>query len=88
VQSTSDGRQRLMKAGPDRRRRVYELSRCPASMKDEMVSLWKTWGDGKPFWLSDHEGQWIYGGLESALGLGQTVPGSYAFSFKFLEALS
>ena len=53
-----------------------------------MLALWETWGEGKPFWLCDHEGQWIYGGLESEPGLGETASGSYALVFDFVEALS
>ncbi len=53
-----------------------------------MLSLWETWSEGKPFWLFDHEGQWIYGGLESGPGLGETVAGSYSLAFDFMEVLS
>jgi phage gp37-like protein len=86
--ASSDGRQRFLRAGPDRRRRSYSISRCPSAMRDEMLALWETWGEGKPFWLCDHEGQWIYGGLESEPGLGETAAGSYALVFDFMEALS
>jgi len=84
----SDGRQRFLKSGPSRRRRIYEISRCPLSMKNAMLSLWETWGEGKPFWLLDHEGEWIFGSLESGMEQGEASSDSYDLAFDFLEVLS
>lgn len=86
--STSDGRQRFLKSGPGRRNRVYNVSHCNQSMKEEMLSLWETWGEGRPFWLCDHEGQWIYGGLKGSPGLLENVTGSFSLAFDFMEVLS
>ena len=85
---TQDGRRRFLRAGPPRRRRKYSVPHSPEGMKDEMLLLWDTWGEGRPFWLSDHDGSWIYGGLEEGLELSETSAGAYSFGFHFLEVLS
>lgn len=83
----SGGSTRSLVLGPPRRRRSYSVSRMPLAMKDEMLSLWRTWGKGKGFWLMDHEGSWIYGGLEAGLDMREVAHESYSMGFQFREAL-
>jgi len=91
AQSTADGRMRFLKAGPARRRRIYNITRCPFTMRQQVLLLWNTWGEGKPFWLYeetyDQQGQWIYGGLDREIKLTEIAFESYSLEFDFVEAL-
>ncbi len=47
--------------------------------------LWGAWGGSKPFWLCDHEGNWIYGKLSKPLNLKEDGYSRYSFDFEFME---
>jgi hypothetical protein len=82
---TAGGQERFLLHGPGRRQCVYRVPRAPQTMKDQVESLNASWGQGKPFWLGDHEGTWLFGRLRSPLHLQEVDYRTYSFAFDFLE---
>lgn len=84
---TAAGQDRFLVHGGPKRRRPYHVPRCSEAQKDSMVALFSEWAGSKPFWLEDHEGDWIYGRLRGPLNLRETANGVYGFDFDFAEVL-
>jgi hypothetical protein len=78
---TAAGQDRFLVHGDPKRQRVYTVPRCGETQKDAVTALYDSWGGSAPFWLSDHEGNWICGKLT------EVAYQSYAFNFNFLEVL-
>lgn len=85
---TSAGAARMLVHGPLRRRRVYSVPRCPQDMAARMLELWDSWGQGRPFWLLDHEGQWMYVSVAGEMDLTEEASGYWSFKLDFMEVLA
>ena len=83
---TSGGSCRALVMGPCRRQRPYFM-RIGEAERAALDALWAACAGGVPFWICDHEGQWIFGYLASAPGTKEIVPGVYTIDFNFTEAL-
>jgi hypothetical protein len=84
---TASGQDRFLVRGAEKRRRLYHMPRCGQAQKDDIVALYSEYGGSAPFWLEDHEGNWIYGRLRAPLNLKESAYQSYSFDFDFLEVL-
>lgn len=85
---TSGGQDMFLVLGPAKRRREYPAMRCPSDMYAEMLALYSAWGGYKPFWLLDHEGNWIFVKFTTdELGMKEVSAGQYQFDFKTLEVI-
>jgi hypothetical protein len=84
---TSGGQDRFLVYGDPKRQRTYHMPRCGESQKDNILTLNDAWAGSKPFWLLDHEGNWIYGKLMEPIALKEVAYQMYSFDFKFLEVL-
>jgi hypothetical protein len=84
---TSSGQERYLVHGPPRRRRTYRMPRCGEAQRTNMEALFSGWGGSAPFWLEDHEGTWLYGGLRAPIALREVAYRSYSFEFDFAEVL-
>ena len=84
---TSGGRDRFLVLGPPKRHRPYEVARAGESQKDEMEALYGTYIKGRPFWLCDNSGDWIYGKLQGGLDLTEVAYQRYRYSFDFIEVI-
>jgi hypothetical protein len=84
---TAAGQDRFLVHGAPKRRRPYRVPRCSGAQRDNIEALFSEWAGAKPFWLEDHEGEWIYGRLQGPLNLREMAPGAYGFDFDFLEVL-
>lgn len=84
---SSGGQDRFLIHGQPKRRRPFHIARCSMDQKNEITAL----SDGAhallPFWLCDHEGEWIYGRLTSPMRLDEVAYQTYSFDFDFLEVL-
>jgi hypothetical protein len=84
---TASGQDRFLEHGDPKHQRSYAMPRCGEAQKDAITSLYDAWAGRKPFWLYDHEGNWIYGKLTAPLDLRELAYQSYGFKFEFLEVL-
>ncbi len=84
---SASGLVRFLIKGDSRRQRVYRISNAGETQKTNILSLNDTWQGGKPFWLYDHEGVWIFGELRKLIDLKETAYRTYGFDFDFLEVL-
>ncbi len=84
---TSSGLDRFLIFGNSKRQRIYKVVNAGATQQTNILALNSAWAGSKPFWLYDHEGNWIYGKLNKPLGLKETGAGKYEFDFNFLEVL-
>jgi hypothetical protein len=86
-ESTAAGQDRFLEHGDPKRQRPYHMPRCGEAQKDNIKALFEGWGGSAPFWLCDHEGDWIFGKLLAPLDLRETAHQAYSFNFDFLEVL-
>lgn len=87
-EQTSTGGDRFLVAGPVRMRRVYKVHGTDEAQAQQMRLLHEAWAGARPFWLCDHEGQWIFGRLANAMELTERAYKSHDFEFHFIEVLS
>jgi hypothetical protein len=85
VLRSSPGRPRYAVNGPSRRQRHYTLKNIGSAQRTQLKALWSEWRGGKPFWLCDHEGVWIYGEITAPLRLRETGAGTWGATLDFLE---
>jgi hypothetical protein len=85
---TAGGQDRFLAHGLPRRQRLYRIPRCGEAQKEGVLALYDGYGGYKPFWLHDHEGNWIYGKLRSPLNLREEAYQRYSFDFHFVEVLA
>ncbi len=86
-ETTASGLDRFLVFGNSRRQRVYKVVNAGATQQANILALNAAWAGSKPFWLYDHEGNWIYGRLRKPIGLKETGAGKFGFDFDFLEVL-
>jgi len=82
---TSSGEARFLIEGGARRKRQYQIRSAWQRQKEELSYLIDSWQGAKPFYLCDHEGAWIYGGLERPIEIKKTGYDEYSFVFDFIE---
>ncbi len=86
--STASGADRFLIHGLPRRRRSYSLPSIGEAQKDLLLELNESWAGVKPFWLSDHTGQWMFGRLDSPLEVAEEAHQRYSARFEFLEVIA
>jgi len=84
---TAGGNVRYLVHGDPRKYRYYHVPRCTQAQRANIESLYRAWAGSKPFWLCDHEGNWIYGELLRPIELREEGAGKFSFIFEFLEVL-
>ncbi len=84
---TSSGLDRFLIFGNSKRQRIYKVVNAAAAQQANITALNDAWAGAKPFWLYDHEGNWIFGKLVKPIGLKETGAGKSEFDFNFLEVL-
>ncbi len=84
---TVSGLDRSLICGGPKRQRVYNMKDAGEAQKADILGLNSAWQGAKPFWLYDHEGNWIYGRLRSPLALIEDAYSSYSYKFDFVEVL-
>jgi len=82
---TPSGEARFLINGRARRKRRYQIKSAWQRQKDELSYLIDSWRGARPFYLCDHEGAWIYGGLEKPIEIKKTGYDEYSFVFDFIE---
>lgn len=85
---TSGGQNRFLIHGEPKRRRAFHIERLSTTQRDEISALSDGLNGALPFWLLDHEDEWIYGRLASPIKLVEIAYQTYSFDFDFLEVLS
>lgn len=85
---TAGGQDRFLVHGQPKRQRLYHVPRCGEAQKESVLALYDGYGGYKPFWLYDHEGNWIYGRLRGPLDLREEAYQRYSFDFHFIEVLA
>ncbi len=85
--STASGADRFLVHGLPRRRRSYSLPAIDETQKEALLELNETWAGVKPFWLSDHEGAWIFGRLDSPLEVMEEAHQRFSARFEFVEVI-
>lgn len=83
---TAGGSERYLISGPPKRKRKYSVQSASKELKDMALSAYESWAGAKPFYLCDHEGQWIFGGLRGGLNLKENGFEKFSFDFDFVEA--
>ena len=86
-EGTVSGQDRFIQHGPTKMQRRYELRHIGESQKTEMVSLWESFGGGKPFYLKDHTGNWTLVRIASQPDIREKVHQGYDATFEFIEVL-
>ncbi len=84
---TSSGLDRFLVFGNSKRQRVYKVVNAGTQQQANITALNEVWSGAMPFWLYDHEGNWIFGKLTKPIGLKETGAGKFEFDFNFLEVL-
>ncbi|MDA8087425.1 MAG: hypothetical protein M0Z75_12060 [Nitrospiraceae bacterium] len=84
---TASGLDRFLIFGNSKRQRIYKIVNAGAAQQANILALNAAWRGAKPFWLYDHEGNWIFGKLAKPLNLKETGAGKFGFDFNFLEVL-
>ncbi|MDA8168682.1 MAG: hypothetical protein M0Z59_03160 [Nitrospiraceae bacterium] len=87
AQTATSGRDHFLVHGSPKRQRVYHVTNAGSAQYASIKALWGAWGGAKPFWLCDHEGDWIFGKLSRPLNLKEEGSNKYSFDFEFLEVL-
>jgi len=87
VVQLAGGQIRTVRLGEPRRRRVYRLEGVSAAHKVALEELEAAWADGKPFWICDHEGSWIYVQLTASIHLTEQAYGRHSGVLECLEVL-
>ncbi len=82
------GRPRYLQHGNPRRQRSYQLPRAVSAQRTNIEDLNTVWAGSRPFWICDHESNWIFGELISPIELIEVAYNKYAFKFDFLEVLA
>jgi hypothetical protein len=85
---TASGHDRFLSHGKPKRRLSYSLPAIGESQKDALVALNDSWAGIRPFWVKDHEANWIYGRLTEPLQIKEEGFQRYSANFEFLEVLS
>jgi len=86
-QTTASGLERFLVHGNPKRQRVYKVANAGTTQKTNILALNAAWQGAKPFWLEDHEGNWIYGRLRKPIELKEEGYNRYSFEFDFVEVL-
>jgi len=81
------GHVRFLEHGDSRRYRNYQLPRAVSGQRTNIEALYDAWAGKKPFWIKDHEGNWIFGELISPLNLIEQSSNKHSFNFEFQEVL-
>jgi hypothetical protein len=84
---TSGGQDRFLIHGEPKRRRAFHIERLSTTQRDEISALSNGLNGALPFWLLDHEGEWIFGRLASPIKLVEVAYQTYSLDFDFLEVL-
>jgi len=84
---SASGLVRFLVKGDPRRQRVYHVSHAGETQKSNIAALNDVWKGACPFWLYDHEGNWLFGELRKPIDLKETAYRTYSFEFDFLEVL-
>jgi hypothetical protein len=84
---TSGGQDRFLIHGEPKRRHPFHIASCSTAQRDEIATLNDGWQGALPFWLCDHEGDWIYGRLTSPIKLVEVAFQTYSFDLDFQEVL-
>lgn len=84
---TAGGNDRFLQHGAAKAQRTYDIARAGDTQKTSISALNAAWAGSKPFWLCDHEGQWIFGKLRSPITLKDTGAARHSFRFDFVEVL-
>ncbi len=84
---TASGLDRFLIFGNSKRQRIYKVVNAGAAQQANALALNAVWSGAMPFWLYDHEGNWIFGKLAKPLNLKETGAGKFEFDFNFLEVL-
>lgn len=85
---TASGADRFLVSGQRKRRRRYSMPACNKAQKDNIEAVFSDWAGSRPFWLCDHEGNWMFGRLAGPLNLREVAHQTYSFDFDFVEVLS
>jgi hypothetical protein len=86
-EQTASGLDRFLLHGNPRRQRVYRMQNAGSAQKTNILDLNSAWQGAKPFWLCDHEDNWIYGRLRNPLNLREEGYSKYSFDFDFEEVI-
>jgi hypothetical protein len=81
------GQDRFMVFGNPKKQRNYKVVGADSTQETNIQTFNNAWAGCKPFWLFDHNSQWIYGKLVSPLNLKIDDMNIYRFDFNFLEVL-
>jgi|Deesub1362A_J573_1020465.scaffolds.fasta_scaffold00740_12 hypothetical protein len=84
---TAGGQDRFLVHGDPKRQRVYHVLLAGEAQKNNILDLYDRWRGYAPFFLYDHEGNWIFGKLRSPLNLKEEAYQRYSFDFDFQEVL-
>jgi hypothetical protein len=85
--TTAGGQDRFLVHGDPKRQREYSVPRCGETQKQNILALNDCWAGCAPFFLCDHEGVWIFGGLKGPIDLKEVAYRTYGFEFDFMEVL-
>jgi hypothetical protein len=90
--ATASGHDRFLLHGEPRRQRTYKVEACGNAQVAGVLTLYGAWKGARPFWLYDHDGQWIFGRLAAPLDVRESGEKAYAlpwaYDFNFLEVLA
>lgn len=81
------GQVRFLIKGDPRKQRIYHVTMAGEAQKNNILALNNVWQGGKPFWLYDHDGVWIFGELRKSIELKEIAYQRYEFDFEFQEVL-
>ena len=85
---TAGGQDRFLVHGDAKRVREYTVRKIEAKQKVHILALNDLWAGSKPFWLADHNNQWIYGKLTRPIRIIEDLEDAYfTFTFDFKEVL-
>jgi hypothetical protein len=80
------GQARFLQHGYPRRYRNYPQVNAKTAQKINAKAMYDAWAGSKPFWLCDHNGEWIYGEILN-MEMSEQASDMFPFSFEFLEVL-
>ena len=85
---TSGGQVRFLQNGVSKRHRQYSNIRCGEAQKVALLALNTLWAGGRPFWMCDHAGNWIFGELIAKINMQEVAYQQYSYTFDFLEVIA
>lgn len=85
VAITAEGRVRFEVNGPSLRQRNYTLQNISSTQRTQYEALWTAYAGSKPFWLYDHEANWIFGRFVAQPQIAEVNAGVFNATMAFLE---